>query len=133
MRCSATIPTCSSRSTSSGTPSRGSPRSASLRTILVVFGRPKGERGSYKQWEEGGIAPQVVFEIRSPRKASGKWFRKFRFYQRHGVEEYYVYDPDRGFLDCWLRTGRRLREIRKMAGFVSPRLRIRFEPGEGPG
>ena len=31
---------------------------------MVVFGRPKGYRGSYKQWEEGGIAPQVVF--RSP-------------------------------------------------------------------
>src|SRR5271156_6328246 len=25
---------------------------------LVVFGRPKGYRGSYKQWEEGGIGPQ---------------------------------------------------------------------------
>ena len=24
---------------------------------LVVFGRPKGDRGSYKQWEEGGVAP----------------------------------------------------------------------------
>jgi Uma2 family endonuclease len=26
---------------------------------LVVFGRPKGDRGSYRQWEEGDIAPQV--------------------------------------------------------------------------
>src|SRR5947209_8564135 len=29
---------------------------------LVAFGRPKGHRGSYRQWEEGGVAPQVVFE-----------------------------------------------------------------------
>ncbi len=29
--------------------------------VMVVFGRPKGRRPSYKQWEEGGIAPQVVF------------------------------------------------------------------------
>ena len=34
--------------------------------VLVAVGRPKGDRGSYLQWEEGGIAPQVVFEIRSP-------------------------------------------------------------------
>jgi Uma2 family endonuclease len=30
---------------------------------LVTFGRPKGYRGSYQQWQEGNIAPQVVFEI----------------------------------------------------------------------
>ncbi len=33
---------------------------------MVVVGRPKGDRGSYRQWEEEGIAPQVVFEILSP-------------------------------------------------------------------
>src|SRR5271157_2923519 len=33
---------------------------------MVVFGRPKRDRGSYMQWVEGGIAPQVVFEILSP-------------------------------------------------------------------
>src|SRR5262245_26764408 len=34
--------------------------------VLVAFGRPKGDRGSYRQWEESGVAPQVVFEILSP-------------------------------------------------------------------
>ncbi|NEP44014.1 MAG: Uma2 family endonuclease, partial [Okeania sp. SIO2H7] len=33
---------------------------------MVVFGRPKGDRGSYQQWKEDNIAPQVVFEILSP-------------------------------------------------------------------
>jgi Uma2 family endonuclease len=33
---------------------------------MVVFGRPKGDRGSYKQWEENNIIPQVVFEILCP-------------------------------------------------------------------
>ena len=100
--------------------------------VLVAFGRPKGERGSYKQWEEGGIAPQVVFEVQSPGNRPPELLRKFRFYQRYGVEEYYLYDPDRGLLDGWLRAGRRLKGIRKMAGFISPRLQIRFELGEGP-
>src|SRR5271155_2898316 len=31
--------------------------------IFVAFGRPKGDRGSYQQWLEGNIAPQVIFEI----------------------------------------------------------------------
>src|SRR5262249_30879265 len=34
--------------------------------VLVVFGRPKGDRGSYKQWEEDNVPPTVVFEILSP-------------------------------------------------------------------
>ena len=45
------------------------------------------------QWEEGGIAPQVVFEIRSPGNTIAMMTRKFRFCERHGVEEYYLYDP----------------------------------------
>jgi Uma2 family endonuclease len=113
-------------------PVEGKPKIRIGPDVLVAFGRPKGDRGSYKQWEEGGIAPQVIFEIQSPGNRPMELVRKFRFYQRYGVEEYYIYDPDHGFLDGWLRTGRRLRGIRKMAGFISPRLRIRFEPGEGP-
>jgi Uma2 family endonuclease len=58
--------------------------------VFVVFGRPKGHRGSYRQWEEGGIAPQVVFEILSPSNRLGEMLRKFKFYERYGVEEYYV-------------------------------------------
>ncbi|NEO88194.1 MAG: Uma2 family endonuclease, partial [Spirulina sp. SIO3F2] len=34
---------------------------------MVVLGRPAGYRGSYQQWKEDNIAPQVVFEIVSPR------------------------------------------------------------------
>jgi Uma2 family endonuclease len=113
-------------------PVEGRPKIRIAPDILVAFGRPKGDRGSYRQWEEGGIAPQVVFEIQSPGNRYMEGVRKFRFYQRYGVEEYYVYDPDHGSLDGCLRTGRRLKEIRKMAGFISPRLQIRFEPGEGP-
>ena len=31
--------------------------------VMVVFCRPKEERGSYQQWKEDNIAPQVVFEV----------------------------------------------------------------------
>jgi Uma2 family endonuclease len=99
---------------------------------MVAFGRPKGRRGSYKQWEEGNVAPQVVFEVLSPGNLPDELARKFEFYEKYGVQEYYIYDPDDGTLEGWIRAGDHLEEVAEMAGFVSPRLAIRFEPGEGP-
>jgi Uma2 family endonuclease len=94
---------------------------------MVVFGRPKGDRGSYQQWLEDDIAPQVVFEVLSPGNRHGAMIRKFKFYEQYGVEEYYVYDPDNAELNGWVRGGDALKEIPNMAGWVSPRLGIRFE------
>lgn len=96
---------------------------------MVAFGRPKGRRGSYRQWEEAGVAPQVVFEVLSPGNRVGEMVRKLRWYERYGVEEYYVYDPDRLELTGWQRAGAALVEIPDMNGWVSPRLRTRFEMG----
>jgi Uma2 family endonuclease len=98
---------------------------------LVVIGRPKGYRGSYQQWREEGIAPQVVFEVLSPGNRLGEMVRKFRFYERYGVEEYYIYDPDRVELTGWIRNGEVFDEIPVMVGWVSPRLAIRFELADG--
>nr|NCS22691.1 Uma2 family endonuclease [Microcystis aeruginosa G11-06] len=61
---------------------------------MVVFGRPPGERGSYKQWEEDNIAPQVVFEILSPSNSAREMLKKQSFYREHGVLEMFFYDPD---------------------------------------
>jgi Uma2 family endonuclease len=94
---------------------------------LVALGRPKGHRGSYKQWEENGVAPQVVFEVLSPGNRAAGMVRKFRFYEQYGVEEYYVYDPDAPELSGWFRTEGSLVEIPQMNGWVSPRLGIRFD------
>ncbi|MDR3618368.1 MAG: Uma2 family endonuclease [Paludisphaera borealis] len=111
----------------------GDPKIRTAPDAMVVFGRPKGYRGSYMQWEEGGIPPHVVFEILSPGNRGSEMARKFRFYDNRGVEEYYVYDPEDGSLSGWRREGSgRLEEIADMQGYVSPRLGIRFEPGNGP-
>jgi Uma2 family endonuclease len=95
--------------------------------VMVAFGRPKGRRGSYKQWQEENIAPQVVFEILSPGNRSSEMAKKFQFYDRYGVEEYYLYDPDRLDLTGWLRQGEKLAVIDRIPGWVSPRLGIKFE------
>jgi len=94
---------------------------------MVVFGRPKGDRGSYKQWEEDNIPPQVVFEILSPGNRPGEMTKKFEQYERYGVEEYYLYDPDKVKLTGWLRRQGKLQSIDQMDGWVSPRLKVRFD------
>jgi Uma2 family endonuclease len=113
-------------------PEQGKPKIRTAPDAMVVFGRPKGYRGSYKQWEEGGVAPQVVFEVLSPGNRQAETIRKFRFYERYAVEEYYVYNPDNGDLAGWKRGESGLEEIAELNGYTSPRLGIRFEPGEGP-
>jgi Uma2 family endonuclease len=93
---------------------------------MVILGRPKGRRGSYKQWQEDNIAPQVVFEILSPNNTVAEMERKREFYETYGVEEYYQYDPDRLRLKGWQRQNNQLVEIPQMSGWVSPRLGVRF-------
>jgi Uma2 family endonuclease len=94
---------------------------------MVAFDRSKGYRGSYRQWEEADIAPQVVFEVLSPGNRLAEMTAKFEFYDRYGVEEYYIYDPDRVDFTGWVRVAGRLQGISEIAGWVSPRLGIRFE------
>jgi Uma2 family endonuclease len=108
-------------------PVEGHPEIVQAPDTLVAFGRPKGDRGSYKQWEEGGIAPQVVFEVLSPGNRYREMKNKLEFYEEYGVEEYYLYDPDDHVLEGWLRSEEGLEEIPRMDGWVSPRLGIRFD------
>jgi Uma2 family endonuclease len=93
---------------------------------MVIFGRPKGYRGSYRQWDEDNIAPQVVFEVLSPGNTNREMREKHQFYQRYGVEEYYIYDPLYGTLQGYQRKGLLLEEIARMHGWESPRMGIHF-------
>jgi Uma2 family endonuclease len=113
-------------------PQEGQPKIRQAPDVMVAFGRPKGYRGSYKQWEEDAVAPHVVFEVLSPGNRVDELLRKFRFYEKYGVEEYYIYNPENGDLFGWRRGDGGLEEITEMNGHMSPRLGIRFAPGDGP-
>jgi len=108
-------------------PVEGDPKSRMAPGVMVAFGRAKGDRGSYQQWLEANIPPQVVFEILSPGNRVTKMVEKLRFYERYGVEEYYIYDPDGIELTGLSRSGEALVVISEMSGWVSPRLGIRFD------
>jgi Uma2 family endonuclease len=108
-------------------PVQGNNKIAAAPDTMVVFGRPKGDRGSYKQWLEGDLAPQVVFEILSPSNSRIEMSKKLLFYSLYDVEEYYVYDPDTNDLEIWIRGDRSLDSISEVHNWVSPRLGIRFD------
>jgi Uma2 family endonuclease len=108
-------------------PVQGHPEIRRAPDTMVIIGRPKGYRGSYRQWRENHVAPQVTFEILSPSNTDAEMLEKRLWYERYGVEEYYEYDPELYKLRGWRQIGSNLHEITQMNGWVSPRLKIRFE------
>lgn len=107
-------------------PVEGDNKTRQAPDTIVVFGRPKGHRKSYRQWEEANIPPQVAFEVWSPGNRAGEMKEKRDFYEHYGVQEYYEYDPDRGKLFGWLYQGSGFVRIQNMQGFVSPLTGVRF-------
>jgi hypothetical protein len=71
----------------------------------------------------------VVFEILSPGNTQTEMTKKLLFYDRYGVEEYYIYDPDKNDLSGLQRIDNRLETIENIDNWISPRLGIRFEIG----
>lgn len=112
-------------------PVEGEEKLCTAPDVLVAFGRPRGHRDSYLQWDEGGIPPQVVVEIVSPSNSWKEMADKFDFYDAHGVQEYYIYDPDRDRLEIYIRGERGAALVRRYPDasgcFVSPLLKIRFD------
>jgi Uma2 family endonuclease len=113
-------------------PVEGEPDIRIAPDVLVVFGRPRGDRGSYRQWAEDNVPVTVAFEVLSPGNEFPEMAAKYQFYEEHGVEEYYVYDPDEVYLEVYVRKGTALRRVRPADGFLSPCLGIRFDLSSGP-
>lgn len=108
-------------------PGEGHPEISAAPDVFVAFGRPKGDRGSYKQWLEGNVAPQIVFEILSPGNDAMEMSDKLAFYTEREVEEYYLFDPDQNRLAIFVRKGTALRRQWGVQEWVSPLMKIRFD------
>lgn len=108
-------------------PIEGRPDISVAPDVMVALGRPKGKRLSYKQWQEDNTPPQVVFEILSPSNTKREMEKKLLFFDRHGVEEYYLYDTETYELSGFLRDEFGLSHIPKMDDWESPLLKIRFD------
>ncbi|HBK98964.1 MAG TPA: hypothetical protein DD001_17410 [Microcoleaceae bacterium UBA10368] len=111
-------------------PREGNNKLSQAPDVMVAFGRPKKYRGSYQQWNEDNIPPQVVFEILSPVNRLTPMIQKFKFYEHYGVEEYYLYNPEKMDLTIWQRREQELEAVESADGWVSPRLGVRFQLSE---
>jgi len=112
-------------------PVEGHPEICAAPDVMVALGRPKGERRSYRQWAEEGVGPQVAFEIMSHTNTYHEMIDKLTYYEEHGVEEYYVYDPHSNRLQVYIRRNDMLRRVMKLDDFSSPLLGIRFDFSQG--
>jgi Uma2 family endonuclease len=108
-------------------PVKGNPKIRIGPDVLVAVGRPKGHRGSYQQWKEGGVAPQLVMEVLSPGNTLAELANKFIFYQQYGVSEVYIYNPDNGDFLGYVRVGELLEPVPAASGWTSPLTGVRFD------
>ena len=71
----------------------GEPKEVISPDVMVCFGIPKGNRRSYKTWEENDVVPSAIIEISS----LGTWKKdrveKRMLYEMLGVKEYFIFNP----------------------------------------
>ena len=75
----------------------GDPSKSVAPDVFVARGVGKHQRRIYKLWEEGR-PPEVVIEVSSRKTWRQDMFTKFQLYQRLGVKEYFIFDPEYDYL-----------------------------------
>ena len=71
----------------------GNPTEVISPDVMVCFGIPKGDRTSYKTWEESDVVPSVIIEIASRSTWKKDRIEKRELYESLGVKEYYIFNP----------------------------------------
>lgn len=61
-------------------------------------------------------APDLVVEVKSPSTKKRDAIEKFQLYERTGVREYWIVDPDQASIDAYRRLGRRFRSKHTLRG-----------------
>lgn len=74
----------------------GDPHKVVSPDVMVVKGVGKQMRRVFKLWEEK--PPEVVFEISSRKTWGEDLNKKWALYERVGVKEYYIFDPEYDYL-----------------------------------
>jgi Uma2 family endonuclease len=114
----------------------GNPAACVAPDVFVVQGAVKGERRTYRLWDEAP-PPAVVFEITSRASWLEDLGTKRAVYAMLGVQEYFLYDPLGEYLRpslqaYWLQEGEYQRLLPGVeGGFVSQALglELRIENG----
>lgn len=86
-------------------PIEGRPDICKAPDVMVVMNHPAGDRESYKQWQENGRQPDVVFEFISKSNTADEMMDKLDFYSDMGCQEFFIYDYRRGKFNAFRRNG----------------------------
>jgi Uma2 family endonuclease len=84
----------------------GDPKLRLAPDVMIVFGVSKHMRRTFKLWREAA-SPQVIIELASRRTWKRDLEEKPALYAQLGVEEYYIFDPERRYVVPSLRGFRR--------------------------
>ncbi len=97
---------------------RGNNKACLQPDVQVVFGVKRGNRSSYKTWEEGKAA-DFVLEVASPSTADKDARHKAQEYARIGVREYWRLDPTGSIMatpiEGWEANGGRYDPVQPVA------------------
>ena len=110
-------------------PVEGRPDVSKAPDVMVVLDHPAGERASYKQWEENGRPPNVVFEFISKSNTADELMEKLEFYSEMGCDEFFIYDYRKKKLSMFQKDqgpGLRQKHAAGDGTFTSPRLNMQL-------
>lgn len=88
----------------------GNPYRSVAPDVMFVRGVTDKDRRVYKLWEENTM-PQVVFEITSRSTRSEDLHRKWNLYEKLGVLEYYIFDPEHEYFEPFIACKRQEGEL----------------------
>lgn len=72
----------------------GSPEEVISPDVMVCFGVLKGERRTYRVWEEKNVVPSIVIEIASRKTSKKDRTEKLWLYEQLGIKEYFIFNPE---------------------------------------
>jgi len=112
----------------------GDPHQVVAPDVFVVKGVPKGDRRTYKLWEEGEKGPRVVIEVTSRKTRKEDLGPKKGTYEMLGVREYFLFDPLGEYLapplvGYWLEEGGYRRVVGERLVSEELGLELRVEEG----
>jgi hypothetical protein len=82
---------------------KGNPRACVAPDVMVVKGVSRAFRRSFFTWREGGAVPCFIFEMASENTWREDLGEKYQLYERLGVREYFIFDPEAEYLKPCLR------------------------------
>ena len=112
-------------------PVEGDPRTVQAPDVFVAFDRPQLPlRRSWKQWEEDDRALAFAVEIVSDSNTRREIERKRAWYERFGVQELVVLDPERGRIVVHRRVADSLQVVVGERRAISVGLEFRVIPDD---